>query len=129
MDRRRFLKNGGLIAASWAAEHGIEPWRFSGKLLAAENGQDEENSNWADPELGATVRASSYIENPAGPPGNFSLARSVLGETLQLGWETETETAGAWLEITFPDAHVVRELWILAKPIPYDSCPGPVQAG
>ena len=65
-----------------------------GKLLAAENGQDEENTNWADPKLGASARASSYVENPAGPPGNFSLARSVLGETLQLGWETETETAG-----------------------------------
>ena len=43
MDRRRFLKNGGLIAASWAAEHGIESWRLSGRLLAAENGQEEEN--------------------------------------------------------------------------------------
>jgi alpha-mannosidase len=129
MDRRRFLKNGGLIAASWAAAHGIEPSRLSGKLLAAENGNDEGNSNWADPERGATARASSYVENPTGPPGNFSLATSVLGETLELGWETETETARAWLEITFPEACVVRELWILAKPIPYEIVLDPYRRG
>jgi len=129
MDRRRFLKNGGLVAASWAAMHEFEPWRLSGKLLAAENARGEENINWADPQLGATAKASSYVENPAGPPGNFSLGKSVLGETLELGWETETETVGAWLDITFPDMAAVRELWILAKPIPYDIVLDPYRRG
>jgi alpha-mannosidase len=129
MDRRRFLKNGGLIAASWAAMPEFEPWRFSGTLLAAENARDEENINWADPQLGATAKASSYVENPAGPPGNYSLGKSVLGEIPQLGWETETETAGAWLEITFPDVAAVRELWILAKPIPYEIVLDPYRRG
>ena len=69
MDRRRFLRNGGLIAASLAAAHGIEPWQRTGKLLAAESGQGTENTNWADPKVGGTVKASSYVENPAGPPG------------------------------------------------------------
>ena len=129
MDRRRFLKNGGLIAASWAAGHGIEPWRHSGTLLAAENGHEETNINWADPQLGATAKASSYVENPAGPPGNYSLGKSVLGDTLELGWETETETAGAWLEITLPDVAAVRELWILSKPIPYEIVLDPYRRG
>ena len=126
MDRRRFLKDCGLIAFSWAAAHGIEPWRVSSTLLAGENDTEAENPNWADPKLGATVRASSYFENPTVNPGEFSLAKNVLGEgywqgySLQVGWETETETVGAWLEIIFPEERVVRELWILGKPLPYE---------
>ena len=92
--------------------------------MAAENGQDEENTNWADPKLGATARASSHSENPPENPGDFSLARNLLGEPVRYGpgngWETETETAGAWVEITFPEARVVRELWILPHRIPDD---------
>lgn len=128
MDRRSFLKNAGLTAAALAAIQGFEPWRRSGVLLAEENGQEEENKNWANPNLGAKVRFSSYAEDPQIPPGFLTLEGIVLGDDpgaealqLQLGWETETETAGAWMEIAFPEARAVRELWIFAKPLPHDN--------
>ena len=57
------------------------------------------------------------------------LGEERAGETLQLGWETDTETAGVWLEITFPEVDVVRELWILSKPIPYEIVLDPYRRG
>ena len=122
MDRRKFLKNAGLAAATLAAVQGFEPWRFSGTLLAEGNGQEEQNKNWADPEQGAIAIASSHISNPYEFPEQFSLARNLFGETVYWGpgngWETATEEAGAWVEITLPEPRVVRELWILPLPIP-----------
>src|SRR5208337_949630 len=122
VDRRDFLKNAGLTAAALAAVQGIEPWRFSGMLLAEDNGQEVENKNWADPSLGVTARASSHFENVPSNPGDFSLARNLLGEYVRYGpgngWQTDTEMTGAWVEITFLEPRVVRELWILPHVIP-----------
>jgi alpha-mannosidase len=54
---------------------------------------------------------------------------NVCGDIPQLGWETEKETSGAWLELDFGTERPVRELWLLAKPLPYDIVLDPYMRG
>jgi len=97
--RRDFLRNSGLLLA---------PLR-----LAAAGPEGDPNPNWADPALGARVTASSYVMDP--PKGY--LPSSVITNRMYAGWQSQGETAGAWLEIAFDQPRTVRELWILAAPL------------
>ena len=115
MQRRRFLRNSGLVALSWTAAPKIYPWLFPEKLLAA-GAAKEDNPNWADFSQGATARASSHSQVPTWG----YLPTNVFGDVLQGSWETDNETVGAWLEVKFPQARPIRELWLLSKPVPYD---------
>lgn len=121
MDRRGFLRQGGNVALSWGLARHFMPVT----LWATQAGAGVENPNWADSKLGATVKASSKVENP---PWGFDPGH-VLTEILQTGWETDSEGAGAWLEVDFGEVRPVRELWILAKPLPYDIVLDPYMRG
>ena len=116
MDRRYFLKSSGMIAGGWSSTLGILSALSPRNLLAAEGDVDHDNPNLADPALGATASASTY--NPA---TTFSYVPTrIFGNTLQTNWETGTDTAGAWIEIGFPEENTVSEIWLLPKPLPYD---------
>lgn len=121
MDRRGFLRQGGALAFSWSFTRHFVPTT----MWAAQVGAAPENPNWADPKLGATVSASSWVENP---PWGF-VPGHMLTDVLQAGWETDKETTGAWLELNLGEARPVGELWILAKPLPYDLVLDPYMRG
>lgn len=127
MNRRRFLKGSAIGTAALVKMSNLIPWRREGRLLEAReaNLQNEDNPNWATPELGASVKASSWKDNP---PWGF-IPANVFGENLNAGWETDKETAGAWLELILPEARNVREIWILSRPFPYDIVLDPYMRG
>ncbi len=125
MDRRCFARNSGMAAFSWALSAGLNPWRLPARLLAAENASGEEIPNWAEPQQG-TVAGASSVDNSF--PGGYA-PMNVCGDIPQLGWETEKETSGAWLELDFGAERTVRELWLLAKPLPYDIVLDPYMRG
>jgi alpha-mannosidase len=75
-----------------------------------------ENSNWADPALGAKASASSYCEDP---PGGYG-PENVFGDNVHRGWQANAETVGAWIEIEFNELRSVSELWLLIEPLPTD---------
>jgi len=116
MNRRQFLWGGSTLVSLWGLQTRIHPGAFPAGILAAEQDEGEANPNWTDPGLGARARASSHILNP---PWNH-VPENVFGDFLQADWETESESSGAWLEVIFPEPKPIRELWILAKPLPYD---------
>jgi alpha-mannosidase len=76
----------------------------------------DDNPNLANASLGATLSVSSFQQSP---PFSYTPGE-VLSNNLNTSWETDTETRGAWLEITFPEEKTVDEIWLLAKPHPYD---------
>ena len=123
MDRRNFLRNSGVMAGVWAVERGLLPWGSPLRLAAAPNEGVEMNPNLADRRLGATATASSTT------PDRGHFPASVFGNVLQTGWETDKETGGAWLEITFREEQSVIEIWVLPKPIPYDLVLDPYMRG
>jgi alpha-mannosidase len=127
MNRRRFLKGSAIGTAMLVKMPNLRPWHAGGRALAAlENDlPGEDNPNWAAPERGASVKVSSWKDNP---PWGFVPA-NVFGENLNAGWETDKETSGAWLELTFPESRAVREVWILSRPIPYDIVLDPYMRG
>ena len=59
MDRRSFIRNSGITAFSWALSAVLNPLLLPVRLLAAEDAQDEEIPNWADPQHGTAAGASS----------------------------------------------------------------------
>jgi alpha-mannosidase len=109
-----------------ALKAGLNPWGLPGRLLAAENVSEEEIPNWADPRLGTAAGASSV--DTSSTPGGYAPI-NVCTDILQSGWETEKETSGAWLELDFGRLRPVRELWLLAKPLPYDIVLDPYMRG
>ena len=115
MDRRNFLKKSGVLATAWASEAGLGPMLTPLRLFASDSHVDD-NPNLADGSYGAIVTASSVQESP---PFSYRPTR-VFGPNLNSCWETDTETRGAWLEVSFPEEQTVGELWLLAKPLPYD---------
>jgi alpha-mannosidase len=123
MDRRNFIKSSGVIAGAFALEHGIFPVPV--RLLAAEMTGSEDNPNLADPKRGAKATASSHSDTPTWG----YLPDNTLGDLLQTSWETEKETTGAWLEVAFAQEQTVQEIWILAKPHPYDLMLDPYMRG
>ena len=127
MDRRKFLESGGAAAISWTVGRSLNHWQTGSRLLADEGEKETlvENPNWADDTLGASVKTSSFVENP---PWGFE-PKNVFGDILQTSWETDTESDGAWLEISFGEARPVREIWLLPRPLPYDIVLDPYMRG
>ncbi|MBZ5563542.1 MAG: hypothetical protein LAP13_14120 [Acidobacteriia bacterium] len=123
MDRRNFLRTGGITAGTWVLEGGL--FRFPFLLSAAEMTGVAENPNLADPKLGATATASSHSDTPTWG----YLPTNIFGDILQTSWETDKETAGAWVEITFAQEQTVSELWILPRSLPYDLVLDPYMRG
>jgi alpha-mannosidase len=116
MDRRNFLKKSGVLATGWASAAGLGSLLFPVRLCAAAGDAVDDNPNLADPGRGATVSVSSACQSP---PFSYVPTR-IFGDDLHSSWETDTETGGAWLEIGFPEEQMVSEIWLLAKPLPYD---------
>jgi alpha-mannosidase len=114
MDRRYFLKSSGICALSVGS-------RLSGSQImpatAAEMLHEcTENPNLADFKLNARTSASSYVEDP---PWGYK-PENVFGSVLHRGWQADGQTAGAWIEIAFPELRQVSEIWILAEPLSSD---------
>jgi len=116
MDRRNFLKKSGVLATTWTSAAGFSPILLPIRLYASESDGGDDNPNLADGRLGATVSASSVSKLS---PFSFPPTRA-FGDNLNTNWETDTETRGAWLEVRFPEEKTVGEIWLLAKPHPYD---------
>lgn len=116
MNRRSFMKRSGAASFSWVMAKGLVPWALSTGATATAASGKEPNPNWADPRLGATATASSHSQVPTWG----YLPSNVFGDLLQGSWETDNETVGAWIEVKFPEARSIRELWFLSKPVPYD---------
>jgi len=116
VDRRSFLLESGLASLSWSAVRLFPLTGDASRLMAAQGAETGANVNWASPERGATVSASSYAGDPPWgyPPGN------VFGDNLFLGWEANEQASGAWIEIQFPEPRPVSEIWILPEPLPRD---------
>ena len=125
MDRRHFLSYAGITAASLGCEGGFRSWLSPLRLFAAEMPEAEVNPNIADPKRGATATASSHSLTPSWG----YVPENVLADVLQTSWETDKETSGAWLEISWGEERTVEELWILPKPLPYDLVLDPYMRG
>ena len=112
MDRRDFLQS-SVAAVLFRSFPGIGT---ASRLLAAELQPAEENTNWASVAAKATVQASSHV---ADPPWGYPPANAI-GNDVMNGWEADGQAAGAWIEIGFPEARPVSEVWILPKALPRD---------
>jgi alpha-mannosidase len=112
MDRRDFLQS-ALASAVFRSLPGIGT---ATRLLGAELQPVEENTNWASVAGKATVQASSHV---ADPPWGYPPANAI-GDDLMNAWETDGQASGAWIEIGFPEARPVSEVWILPKALPRD---------
>ncbi len=112
MDRRDFLQS-ALACAVFSSIPGIGP---ASRLLGAELQETEENPNWANLAHKASVRASSHVADPPWgyPPVN------AIGDDLMNSWEADGQASGAWLEVGFPGARPVSEIWVLPKALPRD---------
>ncbi|MHB1952433.1 MAG: glycoside hydrolase family 38 N-terminal domain-containing protein [Sulfobacillus sp.] len=110
MDRRDFLQSGSACAI-FCSIPGIGP---ASRLLAADLSEPNQNPNWASLDLKATVRSSSHSPDPTWgyAPTN------VFGNDLSSGWQTKDQTAGAWIEVGFPEERPVSEIWILPQVLP-----------
>lgn len=116
MERRDFLKDSGAGLLALASAHLLPGVLLTPKGMAEEAGTAPTNPNWADPALGAKASASSFA---ADPPGGYS-PDNVFGDDLSLGWQTNSELTGSWIEIKFPEVKEVGELWLLAETKPRD---------
>jgi alpha-mannosidase len=112
MDRRDFLQS-SVAAVLFRSFPAIGK---ASRLLAAELQPAEENPNWASVAAKATVQASSYV---ADPPWGYSPANAI-GNDLMNAWEADGQASGAWIEIGFPEARPVSEVWVLPKALPRD---------
>src|ERR1700739_1117727 len=104
MDRRDFLQS-AFASALFRSMPGIGT---ASRLLGAEIQPTEENANWASVAGKATVQASSQV---ADPPWGYPPANAI-GDDLMNGWEADGQASGAWIEIGFPEARPVSEVWI-----------------
>jgi alpha-mannosidase len=116
MDRRNFLKKSGVLATAWASGTGFGHLLAPLPLNASDGGDVDDNPNLADAIYGAKINVSSVQMSP---PFSYRPDR-VFGNNLNTCWETDTETRGAWLEVAYPEEKTVSEVWLLAKPLPYD---------
>jgi alpha-mannosidase len=116
MDRRKFIRDGSLFAFGFGAGSRVFPWESGERLLAAIPETAMKNTNWASVDQKAVAKASSYIIDPPWgyEPGNLII------EDLHRGWATDSETAGAWVEIRFPKPRPVQELWLVGRAHPYN---------
>jgi alpha-mannosidase len=117
MDRRNFLQS-GLSFSICSLIPGVGP---ACRLATAESAEPGENPNWATFDHGASARASSYAIDPPNIGGSYGyLPSKVFGDDIHAGWEADMQTAGAWIEIAFPNARLVSEVWILSQILPPD---------
>ena len=116
MDRRNFLKKSGMLATAWAGGAGFGPMLLPVRLSASEGDAVDDNPNLADGRMGATPSASSVSKLS---PFSFVPTR-VFGDNMNTSWESDMETRGAWLEVNYTEEKTVGEIWLLAKPLPYD---------
>ena len=72
MDRRKFIRDGSLLAFGLHTGRQIIPWGNGTRLLAAIPEAEVENINWASTDQKAAAKASSYIIDPPWgyEPGN-----------------------------------------------------------
>lgn len=112
MDRRTFIRDAGILGLGWTASHALD--RGPMRLLAADSAPRQENPNWVATQLGAGVKASSYYPDP---PWGYAPS-NIFGDNLFMGWEADGQTSGAWLEVDFPEVHLVSELWLLNQTLP-----------
>ena len=115
MDRRDFLKCVGSVSYGGAGL--LLPGAWSMRLEGADQPlAAAANPNWAESEFKARATASSYFIDP---PWGYRPA-NVLDPDEHVGWESNEQLSGAWLEINFPTSHPVSELWILGQPLVRD---------
>jgi len=114
MDRRDFLKGAGSMALSCGGAGLFLPSGLAIRLQAADHSPEEAaNPNWAQSTFRPQAKASSYFIDP---PWGYQPA-NVFEQDEYVGWETNEQISGAWLEVSFPTAHSVSELWILGQPL------------
>jgi alpha-mannosidase len=116
MNRRKFIIGGGQLIFASGIARSIPLVGKQMRLLAAEETPPDPNPNWASPEYHATANASSYVDDP---PGGY-IPYNVFSNNPHDGWETLHQADRAWLQIDFPQARPVSELWILPHTLPYD---------
>ncbi len=112
MDRRNFLQS----ALACAFFRSIPNIGAASRLLAADVPTREDNPNWASLDEKATVQASSHVEDP---PGGYAPINAI-GPDLMNSWEADGQASGAWIEVTFPEARPVSEVWVLPRALPRD---------
>jgi alpha-mannosidase len=115
MDRRGFLKSTASILLCSTRPDLIRA-AVSGTRLQPAGGSARTNPNWAADEFAPKATASSYY---VVPPWGYRPA-NVFTQDQHFGWQADQQLAGAWLEISFPEPRVVKEVWILAEPLPWD---------
>jgi len=116
MDRRNFLKTGGAAGLAWIAAGGLAEVVASSRTLAAPQAGNDENPNWASEAFKPKAQASSYF---ADPPWGY-LPQNIFNDDDHSGWEADEQLAGAWVQIDFATPHIVRELWVLGRPLARD---------
>ena len=117
MDRRDFLKSAGIAGLSYGVTGLFLHWAGTTRLEAADPSPDEiANPNWAQSSFKPQAKASSYFIDP---PWGYQPA-NVFDPDMHIGWESNEQLSGAWLEVSFPSPHPVSELWILGQPIVRD---------
>jgi len=121
MDRRAFLKDGTLAAVSAAARERLRCGFGARRLMAVESPAGTPNPDWLAAPFQVRATASSFYGDP---PGGYGPA-NVRGDNLFTGWETDQQTAGAWLQVDFSEPRAVAEMMILAPPLPRDIGPQP----
>src|SRR5271157_4500767 len=95
MNRRKFLKDGGLFA--FAAARMRPCLRLIPKAISGQAEDAVPNTDWADPNLGAKASSSTFV---ADPPWGYS-PDNLFGDNLFNGWQANAETSGAWIQIDF----------------------------
>ena len=116
MRRRDFLTFGARSVVAFSTYPFFSGIRLTAQAAPSWPDEATRFRNWADPALGAQTSASSHHSDP---PWGY-VPDNVFGDNPHLGWQTHSEASGAWMEIRFPEPRSVKEIWILANPIPFD---------
>jgi alpha-mannosidase len=115
----------GVLASAWASGAGFGPMLSPMRLFASDGGNSDDNPNLADGRVGATPTASSVSK---ATPFSY-VPTKVFGPNMNASWESDKETRGAWLEVNYPEEKTVGEVWVVAKPLPYDLVYDPYTRG
>ena len=71
------------------------------------------NPNLVTIENGASFEASSVYKN-------IGKASNIGRDILNVRWETDKETVGAWIKISWDKPQKIKEMWLVNKATPYD---------
>ena len=116
LNRRSFLTYAGSGLLSISSPRLLQSFPLAASLAAEEEEPAVVNPNLADSHIGASAVASSYVKSP---PWGY-LPENVFGDNRIVGWQTNAETTGAWIELRFTQPRQVQEIWLLAEPLPAD---------